>query len=250
MTTALRFRTMAWGLRSRLRREVPTSWEVRPPDVEDGFLALYDRASPYTMTSVERMYALWQATRYVVGRGIEGALVECGVWRGGSSLLMALTLLELDERSRNLHLFDTFEGMPPPSYADVQFTGEPAADLLARSKRTPEDLAWAWATLEDVKQTMTVANYPNVEYVQGLVEDTVPAGAPDQIALLRLDTDWYESTRHELEHLYPRLASGGILIIDDYGHWQGARTAVDEYFADEPVFMNRIDYTGRLILKP
>ena len=96
---------------------------------------------------------------------------------------------------------------------------------------------------------MTIAEYPSVEYVQGLVEDTIPDQAPDRIALLRLDTDWYESTRHELEHLSPRLATERVLIIDDYGRWEGARATVNEYFANEPVLMNRIDYTGRLILK-
>jgi hypothetical protein len=220
------------------------------PDLEEEFLALHERVSPYTMTSIERMYALWQATRHVVTRGIDGAFVECGVWRGGSSLLMALTLLALNDRSRKLYLFDTFEGMPPPSAEDIAYTGEPAADVLAASDRTPGVRDnWAWATLEDVKRTLATAAYPSVNYVPGLVEDTIPGEAPDQIALLRLDTDWYESTRHELEHLYPRLASGGILIVDDYGHWRGARSAVDGYFAKDPVLLNRIDYTGRLIQK-
>jgi hypothetical protein len=88
--------------------------------------------------------------------------------------------------------------------------------------------------------------------VIGRVEETLPQAAPDEIAILRLDTDWYESTRHELEHLYPRLSVGGILIIDDYGHWQGARKAVDEYFAGRSpaVFLNRVDYTCRLVVKP
>jgi hypothetical protein len=74
---------------------------------------------------------------------------------------------------------------------------------------------------------------------------------PEQIAVLRLDTDFYESTRHELRHLYPRLVHGGVLIIDDYGHWAGARKAVDEYIAEEGIrlLLNRIDYTGRIAIK-
>ena len=85
-----------------------------------------------------------------------------------------------------------------------------------------------------------------------MVEDTIPNQAPKEIALLRLDTDWYESTLHELEHLYPRLVSGGVLIIDDYGHWRGAREAVDEYIDKHKLklFLTRIDYTGRLCVKP
>ena len=92
---------------------------------------------------------------------------------------------------------------------------------------------------------------PGVEFVQGRVENTLPAAAPPEIAVLRLDTDWYESTRHELEHLYPRLVDGGVLIVDDYGYWQGARQAVDEYFGEtgEAILLNRIDDTGRIAVK-
>jgi O-methyltransferase len=77
--------------------------------------------------------------------------------------------------------------------------------------------------------------------VKGKVEDTIPANIPERIALLRLDTDFYRSTRHELEHLYPRLERGGVLIIDDYGAYVGARQATDEYFASRPFLLNRID---------
>jgi hypothetical protein len=85
----------------------------------------------------------------------------------------------------------------------------------------------------------------------GKVEDTIPADIPEKIALLRLDTDWYESTKHELIHLFPRLQKGGVLIIDDYGFWKGARKAVDEYFAENniQILLNRIDDTGRMAIK-
>jgi hypothetical protein len=84
--------------------------------------------------------------------------------------------------------------------------------------------------------------------IAGKVEETLPEHAPESIALLRLDTDWYESTRHELEHLFPRVVAGGVLLLDDYGHWKGSRKAVDEYFAAQGITMllNRVDYTGRL----
>jgi O-methyltransferase len=97
---------------------------------------------------------------------------------------------------------------------------------------------------------MQSTGYPSdrVHYVKGLVEATVPQQAPDEIAILRLDTDWYESTKHELEHLWPRVRPGGVLIVDDYGHFEGARRAVDEFFGPG-VFLHRIDYTGRLVLK-
>jgi hypothetical protein len=90
-----------------------------------------------------------------------------------------------------------------------------------------------------------------VFFVKGKVEETLPAHAPDRISLLRLDTDWYESTYHELTHLYPRLTVGGVLIIDDYGHWAGARRAVDDFIGKNKLrlLLNRVDYTGRICVK-
>jgi hypothetical protein len=92
---------------------------------------------------------------------------------------------------------------------------------------------WARSPLDEVRRNLLATGYPadRVRFVVGRVEDTLPDQAPESIALLRLDTDWYASTRHELVHLFPRLAVGGVLLIDDYGHWQGARQAVDEYLA-------------------
>ena len=111
----------------------------------------------------------------------------------------------------------------------------------------------AKAPLHEVKQAMMLTRYPweKLIFVPGRVEVTLPDQAPEQIALLRLDTDWYESTYHELEHLYPRLADGGILIVDDYGHWQGARQAVDDYFRNHGIDaeLRTIDFTGRLLVK-
>lgn len=217
--------------------------------------AAMERVQPYTATSKNRMIGLIDAVRYVVANRIEGAVVECGVWRGGSSMLAALTLLELKDTSRDLYLFDTFEGMSEPTGKDVMFDGT-QADALLKSSPKDESVAnyWCVGSLENVRQNMRTTQYPEarLHFVKGKVEDTVPAQAPDRIALLRLDTDWYESTRHELEHLYPRLAPNGVLIIDDYGHWQGAREAVDEFFGKQKFkpFLARLDYTGRLLIKP
>jgi hypothetical protein len=202
------------------------------------------------MTSIERVYALYEAVRYVITARIPGDIVECGVWRGGSSMMAAMTLDELGAR-RPLWLYDTFEGMPPPGEHDVRYSGESATSLLRSAERVPGAWnEWAWATVEDVRANMASTGYDALEYVVGPVEETIPSRAPEQISLLRLDTDWYESTRHEIEHLYPRLSDGGVLIIDDYGHWQGAKRAIDEYFAGRPILLNRIDYTGRVAVKP
>jgi hypothetical protein len=153
---------------------------------------------------------------------------------------------------RNLYLFDTFEGMSAPTQDDVNFNGESAADLLAGSAREANPTA-AFSSLDEVKSNLSSTGYPpeRVFFIKGKVEEAIPAQAPAQIALLRLDTDWYESTYHELLHLYPRLSPGGILIIDDYGHWEGARKAVDTYFAEHnlKLLLHRIDYTGRICVK-
>jgi hypothetical protein len=203
---------------------------------------------PYTMTSPQRVQALILATRYVARRRIAGAFVECGVWRGGSMLAAARTLRDAGDATRELYLFDTFSGMPEPGPEDVRAHDGTAASALLR--KPGEDRTRAEASLDTVKATMNLAGYDpaRVHYVVGKVEQTIPAAAPPAIALLRLDTDWYESTRHELEHLFPRLASGGVLIIDDYGWWAGARRAVDEYFGahETPILLNIIDDTGRI----
>jgi O-methyltransferase len=247
--------SVSMGLATRLRGVVRGETSSGPspevmPDASEAFNKLCDRVRPFTMTSVERLYALHEAVRYVVAAKVPGDIVECGVWRGGSSMMAALTLRELGA-GRRIWLYDTFEGMPPPGENDVRYSGESAESLLESAQRSPGAWnEWAWATLDDVRDNMTSTGHDAFEYVAGPIEETVPANAPAEIALLRLDTDWYESTRHELQHLYPRLAEGGVLIIDDYGHWQGARRAVNEYFADRPILLNRIDYTGRIAVKP
>jgi hypothetical protein len=203
------------------------------------------------MGSPERVRALRDAVRYVVARGLEGDIVECGVWKGGSMLAVARTLTELGQSDRGLWLYDTYEGMSEPTDADLMPTGEKAADLLAAHDRSAR--LWAVGPLEGVREVMLSSGYPEerMHFVKGKVEETIPAQAPEKIALLRLDTDWYESTRHELDHLWPRLVPGGVLILDDYGHWQGARKAVDEYIAEHglTLLLNRIDYTARLAIK-
>jgi O-methyltransferase len=194
------------------------------------------------------------AVKYVVSNKVPGAFVECGVWRGGSMMAAALTLIELGDTSRELFLFDTFEGMTPPTAADTLTDGTPASEVLRGARREDGSSYWCVADQRDVRENMLSTHYPSpkMKLVPGKVEETIPTHAPESIALLRLDTDWYESTRHELVHLYPRLAPHGVLIIDDYGHWQGARQAADEFFATLEVkpFMTRLDYTGRLLIKP
>jgi hypothetical protein len=222
-----------------------------PGYYEDEVKTIVRTVRSRTMTAHEKLNALVVATRYLVDHEIPGAMVECGVWRGGSMQAVALALLDRGVTDRDLHLYDTFEGMTEPTEADKALDGTPAAELLARQSRDAR--IWAVASLEDVQEGMAETGYPaeRIHYHVGKVEDTIPAQAPERIALLRLDTDWYESTRHELEHLYARVPPGGVVIFDDYSTWQGARQAVDEFIArlGEPLLLVPIA-AGRIAVKP
>jgi len=165
---------------------------------------------------------------------------------------VARTLLARGVTDRDLHLFDTFDGMPEPAEVDRRHDGKPAADMLAR-RPDRSGRVWAIASLDDVRARMEETGYPaeRIHFHRGLVQDTIPAQSPERIAILRLDTDWYDSTRHELEHLYDRLESGGVLLIDDYGYWQGARQAVDEFLEERNTRMLLLPMaSGRVAVKP
>lgn len=233
-------------------RFIPASPDFAPELVET-----IRRVRPFTMTTARRLAALCDGVEYVSRHAIPGALVECGVWRGGSMMAAALTLLRAGDTSRDLYLFDTFQGMPAPTERDTKSWYDGYSPVgrwrRGREKGGEAENEWHYVPVERVRATLESTGYPpeRLHLVPGMVEDTIPAQAPEQIALLRLDTDWYASTRHELEHLFPRLADGGVLVIDDYGHYEGARQAVDEYFegTGRRILLNRIDYTGRIALK-
>ena len=227
--------------------------ELFPEETPASLIEIYKRVKPYTMTSPERVFALCRAVEYIQKKNIKGDIVECGVWKGGSMMAVAETLLKSGVTNRDLYLFDTFEGMTPPTDKDVDIAGATAVSLLEQSDKIKDDSVWCCASLELVRSALNTVGYPaeKIHFVKGMVEQTIPLSAPERIALLRLDTDWYESTRHEMEHLFPRLVKGGILIVDDYGHWQGAQKAVDEYFEKNNVkiTLHKIDYTGRMAIK-
>lgn len=225
---------------------------LRRPDVSNDEKRLITFVRPYTMTSAERILALLDATRHIVRQQIPGDIAECGVWRGGSMMLVARALAEAGDTTRHLYLYDTFEGMTPPTPEDRSCDGRAATEQLDRAR--PGTSVWCLAGLAEVKRNLTLTGYPpdKIHFVPGPVEETIPATLPESLAMLRLDTDWYASTKHELTHLFPRLMRSGFLIIDDYGHWLGAKKAVDEYIDDNDIdlFLQRIDYTGRIARKP
>jgi hypothetical protein len=192
-----------------------------PDIVEDAFWEVVERVRPYTMLTIEALYELHQGVRYVAANAIEGDLVECGVFMGGSVLAAAEWARHYGMSDRRFFLYDTFCGFPdgtPPetdAYGNVvRMYSHPnylavARDALARSGWAPERFV----------------------FVEGDVTRTLQETRPERIALLRLDTDTYASTRVELETLYPALRPGGVLILDDYGQFLGARQATDEFLA-------------------
>jgi hypothetical protein len=238
---------LATGWLARAQHFVPPPL---PADYSDEAVATIRRVRRHTMTSPARLNALIEGVEYVVANRVPGALVECGVWKGGSMMAVALTLLRLGDTERELVLFDTFTGMTEPTEEDANSPYD-GYSLYGMWKRRTN---WSGVPAAEVRAAMASTGYPmeRVRLVEGPVEETLPAAAPDAIALLRLDTDWYASTRAEMEHLYPRLHRGGVLVIDDYGHYAGARRAVDEGLQalGETPLLHRIDYTGRIAIRP
>lgn len=220
------------------------------PDLSTSHKQILSRVAPFTMTSVDRLEALLNAVAYIVHANIPGTLVECGVWKGGSAMAMILKLQELGMNNRTLFLYDTFEaGMTKPHEEyDVSYTGIRASDALAAWEKNN-----TYPSMEEVWGVLKKTGYPeeSVRLIKGDIQETIPRHDPGTIALLRLDTDWYESTKYELEALYDKVPPGGVIIIDDYGHWKGARKAVDEFFSarSETVYLHRVDYTCRLMVK-
>lgn len=206
-----------------------------------------EKLLPYTKSSLRRLTGMADAIKYVDHEKIEGDIVECGVWRGGN-LILARKL----SPKRTCWLYDTFEGMPPPGEHDKKKSG--ATAMESYQHKVSIGHKWAAVSVEEVLENFREHGLDDsrLVFVVGMVEDTLRFvdNLPDKIAVLRLDTDWYSSTKIELEVLYPRLVNRGVLIVDDYGHWLGSKKAVDEYFGERISTMTWIDYTAVKMVKP
>jgi hypothetical protein len=223
-------------------------------DLDPEFPGLYERCRLFTMTSIERLHALYQSVEYICASGLEGDFAECGVWQGGSCMLMALALMRHRSTGRQLWMFDTFAGHPEPdAELDIDLWGNRAIDEWRRHQAEETAGKWGVASLPAVRDNLASTGYPEdrLRFIKGMVEDTIPKNVPDSLAILRLDTDWYESTKVALVHFYPRLVSGGVMIVDDYGHYRGQRQAVDEYLRElgESPLLHRVDYSCRVMVK-
>ena len=230
-----------------------TRYKKYPPDFTERDIRIWEAVRPYTMTSPERVSVLIDAVRHLMANKVDGAMVECGVWKGGSSMAIALALKELGEENRELYLYDTFSGMSAPTEADISSCWGKASDIFSKTRTSDDASDWCLSPLEEVRKNILSTDYPGekLHFIQGKVEETIPLTIPKKIALLRLDTDWYVSTKHEMTHLFPLLAVNGILIIDDYGCWEGARKAVDEYISENNlcIFLSRIDSSACIAIK-
>lgn len=227
---------------------------LNEPIIEDEFKKCHQFVKNYTMTSVQNQYALYQSVNHIIKNNVKGDIVECGVWKGGSSLLIASVLFKNNLTNKNLYLYDTYTGMTSPTNNDFRNDNSQLAEIKFNQKNNVDFVDWCYSSIDEVKSVMNKSDYPKekIFYIKGKVEETLKSHQHQKISLLRLDTDFYESTKIELEELFPLVSKNGIIIIDDYGHWAGAKKAVDEYFAKNNYnfFLHRIDYTARLILKP
>ena len=214
-------------------------------------------ASKYSMTGFERMFFLIKAIKQIEIDNVEGDFVECGVWRGGNLILFQKMIEKLNLRNKKIIAYDTYSGMSQPGQSDLNINNEKAEDIINKLEKKGVDpeknIIFAKCELENVKknfQTNTREN-DNLICIKGKVEDTlkIKKNLPNKISLLRLDTDWYESTKIELEVLFPLLSRNGIMIIDDYGYWKGSKKAVDEYFKDKNINLFKIDFTSRYLFK-
>lgn len=217
-----------------------------PADVDPAFVEKFRfiRSHKLSMLGWERLYSAYQAVRHICNHHIAGDIVECGVWRGGCSWLMADALAACGDATREQYLYDTFAGMSLPDGNDISFHGQDATATFQKHQQESHN-GWCYASLEDVKNTMTLSQLSNerIHFIKGKVEETLPKVVPEKIALLRLDTDLYASTYHEMIHLFPILVQGGVLIIDDYWWWQGSKKAVDQYLKEKKIalFFSRIE---------
>ena len=223
-------------------------WKKNIPEIDEESKRLIESIGEHSLTPFIRRWTLIKSLHYINKKKLIGDIVECGIWRGGN-LFLAKKIQDKypNELKRKLYGFDTFEGMPKPSFHDGVKINEVFQNFKNRN------LPWTKASLDDVKNSTNFFfnEVDDFNFIKGMVEDTLmnKKNLPNKISLLRLDTDLYESTKIELNILYPLLVEKGVLIIDDYGDFPGCRKAVDEYFLDKNVLMTSVDKSCRLIVK-
>ena len=233
------------------------SWYLRQEnlisEISDEEKDIVKKIQPYTMCKVANHWAIIQSLKHIKKNNINGDLVECGVFKGGN-LILYKKIIEQIGIEKKIFAYDTFEGMTEPGEHDQDLKDVKALDTFKKYKSAK--VPWCHSSIDEVKKNISKFDI-NIDkdfiFIKGKVEETLKEtkNLPEKISLLRLDTDFYDSTKIELDVLFPRLQPGGVLIIDDYGHWKGSKKAVDEYFELKKNFywFHRIDYASRLLIK-
>jgi hypothetical protein len=193
----------------------------------------------FSMCSFEDLAFTAQSVRWVIKNSVPGDIVECGTGKGGHAILAAGIIRDLGS-DKKIFIFDTFTGMTTPGPTDFRlWDGQLAETVFESNKNMAQDPetfgSWLKHTRHEVETNFDIfgLGVDNVVFVQGDVAETlrVPSNIPAAVSFLRLDTDWEDSTKTELEELFPRLVCGGVLVVDDYLYWHGQQKAVDDYFA-------------------
>ena len=222
-------------------------------EASDHELNMFEKLKEISLTSLPNKWSLYQSLSYIKENNIEGDIVETGVFKGANLVLINDFLNKFDI-DKKIYAYDTFQGQPKPSNLDFDYKGN--SMIKKFSNLDKKDTNSVYCSLENVKKNIEKYSNNNLNkiiFIKGKVEETLnyEKNVPSKISLLRLDTDFYDSIKKSLEVLYPKLIKGGVLIIDDYGHFKGAKIAVDNYFQDKKsIWMHRVDYTCRLMIKP
>jgi O-methyltransferase len=213
---------------------------------------LFLRIKPYTMSSMRRLDNVYQLAAAVERERLPGVFVECGVWNGGCGAIMAY-MAKRANSGRVTWFFDSFEGLPEPTDRDGTNARLYANNRSSGELRPIEQCVGSQELVEEVLFEKLDIDPESVRIRKGWFQDTIPASASDigPIAILRLDGDWYESTKLCLENLFDNVVPGGYVIIDDYGFWEGCARAVDEFIAQRGLnlVLQPIDYAGRFFRK-
>ena len=208
---------------------------------------LFIKAFPYTMVGYKRLSNVYELSKKVVKSNLQGDFVECGVWKGGCSAVMGF-VAQKEGRGRKTWLFDSFEGLPEPGKEDGDLAKTYSENKMQGQMKTINKCV---GPMEDVKKIIfdiLKLNKENIKLKKGWFQDTLPLAKEkiEKISILRLDGDWYESTKVCLDNLYDNVSAGGYVVIDDYGHWEGAKKALNEFFEQRNINpkLVKIDYTG------
>ena len=213
----------------------------------------FEKVEHLALSSLPNKWSLIQSLKYIKENNIDGDIVETGVYKG-ANLILVNNFLNKHKLKKTIFAYDTYSGQPDPTELDFDLKGTNMVEKFSELKK--KNIIPVFCSLDDVKKNITqYSEYDltNFKFVKGKVEDTLNKkdNLPLKISILRLDTDFHDSIKKSLEILYPLLSNGGVLIVDDYGHFKGAKIAVDNFFKDKKnILMHRVDYTCRLIIKP